>query len=45
VEFVPPGIYNDVSVKMNTGNNTLSLAPIGPIVVNSGETRILSTVF
>ena len=45
VEFVPPGIYNDVSVKMNTGNNTLSLAPVGPIVVNSGETRFLSAVF
>jgi len=45
VEFVPPGIYNEVRVKMNTGNNTLSLAPVGPIVINSGETRFLSAVF
>ena len=42
VEFVPPGIYNDVRVKQNTGNNTLSMTPGGPIVVNSGETRSMS---
>lgn len=42
VEFVPPGIYNDVRVKQNTGNKSLSIAPGGPIVVNSGETRFLS---
>ena len=45
VEFVPTGIYNDVRVKLNTGDKTLSLAPVGPIVVNSGETRTLSMGF
>jgi len=45
VEFVPPGIYSDVRVKLNSGDNTLSMTPIGPIVVNSGETRTLSAEF
>lgn len=41
VEFVPPGIYSDVRVKLNSEGNSLPIAAGGPIVVKSGQTRIL----
>ena len=42
IEFVPPGIYNDIRVKTTTKEGSLPLSSEGPIVVNSGETRYIS---
>jgi len=44
VEFVPPGIYSDVRVKLNSGENGLPIASGGPIVVKSGQTRVLAPI-
>lgn len=41
VEFVPPGIYNDIKVKLNSKEDTLTLISNGTIEVKSGQTRIL----
>lgn len=41
VEFVPPGIYNDIKVKLNSKEDTLTLVSDGTIEVKSGQTRIL----
>ncbi len=41
VEFVPPGIYNDIKVKLNSKEDTLTLVSNGTIEVKSGQTRIL----
>jgi len=42
VEFVPPGIYNDVRVKHNSKENAIPLIS-GPIVVKGGQTRFLAS--
>lgn len=44
VEFVPPGIYSDVRVKLNSGENGLPIASGSPIVVKSGQTRVLPSI-
>ncbi len=41
-EFIPPGIYSDVRVKLNTEGNSLPIASGSPIVVKSGQTRVLA---
>jgi len=41
VEFVPPGIYNDIRVKLNSKEDTLSITSGDPVVVQSGQTRVL----
>lgn len=41
VEFVPPGIYNDIKVKLNSKEDTLTLISNGTIEVKSGQTRTL----
>ncbi len=41
VEFVPPGIYNDIKVKLNSKEDTLTLVSNGTIEVKSGQTRTL----
>lgn len=41
VEFVPPGIYNDIKVKLNSKEDMLTLVSNGTIEVKSGQTRIL----
>ncbi len=44
VEFVPPGIYNDVRIKLNsTIEKTFPVVSGEPVVVNSGQTRFLAT--
>lgn len=44
VEFVPPGIYNDVRIKLNsTMEKTFPIVSGEPVVVNSGQTRFLAT--
>jgi len=42
VEFVPPGIYNDIKVKVDSEEAAISLVSEGPIEVKSGQTRFLS---
>ena len=41
VEFVPPGIYNDIRVKLNSKETAFPIASGGPVVVKSGQTRVL----
>ncbi|HGJ67555.1 TPA: hypothetical protein ENS27_19515 [bacterium] len=41
VEFVPPGIYSNVSIKLNTPNATLPVISV-PIEVKSGEIRSIT---
>ena len=41
VEFVPTGIYSDIQVKANSEEATLPIALDGPVVVKSGQTRVL----
>jgi len=41
VEFVPPGIYNDIRVKVNSGENAIPVVSGGPVVIKSGQTRFL----
>ncbi len=41
-EFIPPGIYSDVRVRLNTEGNSLPIASGSPIVVKSGQTRVLA---
>jgi len=41
VEFVPPGIYNDIKVKLNNTDDTLPLVTDGTVEVKSGQTRVL----
>ena len=43
VEFIPPGIYNDIRIKVNSGENAIPIVSGGPVVVTGGQTRILST--
>lgn len=44
VEFVPPGVYNDVRIKLNSGmDKTFPIVSGEPVVVNSGQTRFLAT--
>jgi len=42
VEFIPPGIYNDIRVKLNSEENALPIVSGGPVVVKSGQTRFLT---
>jgi hypothetical protein len=42
-EFVPPGIYNDIKVKLNSKESALPIASGGPVVVKSGQTRFLTS--
>ena len=42
VEFVPPGIYNDIRVRLNSKETAFPIALGGPVVVKSGQTRVLS---
>ena len=44
VEFVPPGIYSDIRVKPNSEEDTIPVASGGPVVVKSGQTRLLPPV-
>lgn len=41
VEFVPPGIYNDIRVKVNSGEKAIPVVSGGPVVIKSGQTRFL----
>jgi len=41
VEFVPTGIYTDISVKLNTANGTLPVSSV-PVEIKSGEIRSIS---
>jgi hypothetical protein len=41
-EFIPPGIYNDIRVKLNSEENALPIVSGGPVVVKSGQTRFLA---
>ena len=41
VEFVPPGIYNDIRIKLDSGEDSLPIVSGGPVVVKSGQTRLL----
>lgn len=42
VEFVPPGIYNDIQIKLNSIEHSFPIVSDGPVVVKSGQTRYLS---
>ena len=42
VEFVPPGIYNDIRVKVNSGENAIPIVSGGPVVIKGGQTRLLT---
>ena len=42
VEFIPPGIYNDIKVKLNSQENALPIVSGRPVVVKSGQTRFLT---
>ncbi len=44
VEFVPPGIYNDISVRLNSKETAFPIVSGGTVVVKSGQTRILPPV-
>lgn len=44
VEFVPPGIYSDIRVKLISDDDRLQIASGSPIVVNAGQTRVLAPV-
>ena len=39
VEFIEPGIYSDIRVKLNSQETALPLVSGGPVVVKSGQTR------
>ena len=41
VEFVPPGIYNDIRIKLNSQETALPIVSGGPVVVKNGQTRLL----
>ena len=41
VEFVPPGIYNDIHVRLNSEETAFPIVSGGPVVVKSGQTRVL----
>jgi len=41
VEFVPPGIYNDIQVKLSSKEGRLPIILDGTIEVKSGQTRFL----
>lgn len=43
-EFVPPGIYNDIRVKLNSKENALSIVSGGPVVIKSGQTRLIPPI-
>jgi hypothetical protein len=42
-EFVPPGIYSDIRVKLNSKESALPIVSGGPVVVKSGQTRFLTS--
>ena len=42
VEFVPPGIYSDIRIKLNSGDDALPVVSGGPVVVKNGQTRFLT---
>lgn len=42
VEFVPPGIYNDVEVKLSSGQGVLPIVTDATIEVKGGQTRIIN---
>jgi hypothetical protein len=41
-EFVPPGIYSDIRVKLNSDQNAIPIVSGGPVVVRNGQTRFLA---
>jgi len=41
VEFIPPGIYNDIKVKIDSDQDTIPIFSDGPIVVKSGQIRVI----
>ena len=41
VEFVPTGIYSDIRVKANSGETAFPIPLDGPVVIKSGQTRVL----
>lgn len=42
VEFVPPGIYNDVEVKLSSGQEVLPIVTNATIEVKGGQTRVIN---
>jgi len=43
VEFVPQGIYNDIRIQYNSEDSAVLIGSGGPVVVKSGQTRLLTT--
>ena len=43
VEFVPPGVYNDIRVKVNSGETAIPIVSGGPVVIRGGQTRFLTS--
>lgn len=41
VEFIDPGIYNDIRVRLNSQETSFALVSGGPVVVKSGQTRFI----
>jgi len=41
-EFVPPGIYSDIRVKLNSDQDAIPIVSGGPVVVRNGQTRFLA---
>lgn len=42
VEFIPPGIYSDIRVKLSSRDDSLPIVSGSPVVVKSGQTRVLN---
>jgi hypothetical protein len=45
VEFVPPGIYNDIRIKLNSQGTALPIVSGGPVIVKNGQTRLLPPIY
>jgi hypothetical protein len=43
VEFVPPGIYNDIRIKLNSSDSAFPIISGNPILVKSGQTRFIAS--
>ncbi|MBD3184283.1 DUF2012 domain-containing protein [Candidatus Poribacteria bacterium] len=43
IDFIPPGIYNRIWIRLNSTGKIIPIASDSPIIIRSGETRLLKT--